>query len=362
MLKMEKFSIQKKVLHDKETEKEIWEIGFQENSECVANYFYNQSFSPDERYFIFASDRNGKVELYRMEVDGDEAVRITENFNQWYCWKVYNQEVICNDGETFFAINIFDLSKRIISKKTDDNAIIYETPVVSGDGNKIACLYQKDNSVWSIVCAELKGSELFDVYKFDSKYHHVSHLQCAPAENFILTFAPLPDRQNNFNLPPSERARAWKLDIEKGVAEPFLIMPVGYRATHEYWGQKNNERLYFHKKTVPNFTPTSIASIDIHGNDLRVHFFSENRKLGHSFVSPDTRFMVSDVQEPGNNELYLIDMQTGKSEILCWPDSSCSSQRNQLGHVHPSFSSKGNYIIYSSDRTGKTKVYIIPLK
>ena len=30
-------------------------------------------------------------------------------------------------------------------------------------------------------------------------------------------------------------------------------------------------------------------------------------------------------------------------------------------HVHPSFSPKGNYICYTSDRTGVPQVYVVPV-
>jgi len=103
---MEKFRIKKNIIYDRKTGKEIWEIGNQSNFDCVANYFYNQSFSHDEKYFIFSSNRTGNIELYRMELESDEVVQITENFNHWYGWVVYNDQVICNDGERIFAINI----------------------------------------------------------------------------------------------------------------------------------------------------------------------------------------------------------------------------------------------------------------
>jgi len=355
---MEKFRIKKNIIYDRKTGKEIWEIGNQSNFDCVANYFYNQSFSHDEKYFIFSSNRTGNIELYRMELESDEVVQITENFNHWYGWVVYNDQVICNDGERIFAINIYDLTVREISRKTKDGEIC-GTPVISGNGKNICCLYREQEK-WSVVISEIDGSKLIDAYEFPSEFEQISHLQSVPGEKLLLSFAPLPDHQNNFDLPPSKRARTWILDIETQVARPFLIMPEGYRATHEYWYNGNNCRLYFHKKTVPHWTPASICSIDLNGDDFKQHFYSESRKLGHSFIYKN--FIVSDVQQPGENELYLINIETGKSEIICCPDSSCSPERNQLGHVHPSFSTKGNYIIYSSDKNGKTHIYIVPLK
>lgn len=357
---MEKIKASKKVLYDKKTGKEIWEIGF-EGSDCVATYMYFQSFSSDERYIIFASNRTGKFELYRMEIETDEIIQITENFGRCYNFTCFNGEVIFSDEEKLFGLNIESLDKRIIIEKEKGWINIFGGPAISERNKKVACFYKDINGDIGIVYTDIESHEIKMTYRLPSEIKQVSHLIASPSEEFILTFNILPDKQDNFKLPPSERARSWKLDIEKKELEPFLIMEPGFRATHEYWGHGNNLRLYFHKKAVPNFTPVSIASIDINGSDYKEHFCSETRKLGHSSISYDNKFIVSDVQEPGENELYLINLETGKSEILCWPNSSCLPERNQLGHVHPSFSPTGKYIIFSSDRNGKTSIYILPL-
>jgi hypothetical protein len=178
-----------------------------------------------------------------------------------------------------------------------------------------------------------------------------------PGDRLVLaTTAPGRDRQNDPTLPAAQRARTWALDAETGAFGPLLVMPPGFRATHDYWGPDG--RYYFHKKTVRTWTPTWVASQDIRGGDYREHFRSDDRKLGHSCVSPDLRWLVSDVQEPGRNELYRVDLKTGASEILCWPNSSVSGP-NQLGHVHPIFTTAPDLLAYQSDATGKCNLYLM---
>ncbi|MCM8785392.1 MAG: oligogalacturonate lyase family protein [Candidatus Omnitrophica bacterium] len=350
----------KKIFYDRKTGREIWEIGI-EGSDCVPTYMYFQSFSQDERYIIFASNRTGKFELYRMEIETNQIIQITKDFGNCYNFTCFNEEVIFNDGETITGINVETLEKRIIIEKEEEWLSIFGGPAISEKNKKIACFFKDINENIGIVYTDIENPEIKRIYRFPLWIKEVSHLIASPSDEFILTFNILPDKQDNFQLPPTERARAWKIDIEKEKLEPFLIMPKGFRATHEYWGHNDNLRLYFHKKTVPNFTPVFISSIDISGSDYKEHFYSETRKLGHSSISYDNKFIVSDVQEKGENEFYLISLETGNSEIICWPNSSCSSERNQLGHVHPSFSPSGKFIVFSSDFNGKTSVYIIPL-
>ncbi|HOM26010.1 MAG TPA: hypothetical protein PKV21_00695 [bacterium] len=358
---MEKIEGKKEIFYDRKTGREIWEI-YIEGCDCVATYMYFQSFSPDERYIIFSSNRTGKFELYRMEIESDDIIQITENFGKCYNFTCFGKEVVFNDGEKIVGIDIETLEKRVIIEKNKDWEGIFGGPAISEKNKKIACFFKDKNGKIGIVYTEIENPETKEIYRLPSEIKEVSHLIASPSKEFILTFNILPDRQDNFKLSPSERARAWMLNLETEKFEPFLVMPSGFRATHEYWGHGENKRLYFHKKTVPSFTPVFIASIDINGNDYREHFYSDTRKLGHSAISYDNKLIVSDVQQVGENELYLVNLETGKSEILCWPDSSCLPQRNQLAHVHPSFSPSGKYIIFSSDRKGRTSVYILPLK
>lgn len=83
-------------------------------------------------------------------------------------------------------------------------------------------------------------------------------------------------------------------------------------------------------------------------------------KLGHSCISRDGRRNVSDVQDAKDNELYLVDLVTGTSEVLCWPDSTL--QDGTVGHVHPSFNFAGDGVIYTSDKPGKAAVFIVPVR
>ncbi|MCM8766969.1 MAG: oligogalacturonate lyase family protein [Candidatus Omnitrophica bacterium] len=357
---MEVIKGKKKVFYDRKTGREIWEIGI-EGYDCVTTYMYFQSFSQDERYLIFSSNKTGKFELYRMEIETNQIIQITDNFDKYYNFTCFNQEVIFNDGRTITGINLETLEKRIIIEKEKEWLFIFGGPAISEKNKKIACFFKDINENIGIVYTDIENPKVKGVYKLPLWIKEVSHLIASPSEQFILTFNILPDKQNDFQLPPSERARAWKINIEKEELVPFLIMPEGFRATHEYWGHNDNLRLYFHKKTVPTFTPVFISSIDINGSDYKEHFYSETRKLGHSSISYDNKFIVSDVQENWENELYLINLKTGTSQIICWPNSSCCSERNQLGHVHPSFSPSGKFIIFSSDFKGKTSVYVIPL-
>ena len=102
--------------------------------------------------------------------------------------------------------------------------------------------------------------------------------------------------------------------------------------------------------------------MNIQGGDLKVHYENDTIKLGHGVSSRDGRWFISDCQEPVINELVLLNLESGEAQVLCWPNSSVDGGHARQAHVHPSFSPKGNYICYTSDRTGVPQVYVVPVK
>lgn len=345
-----------KKFRDEKTGREVWRLTSWDDVNCVSTYFYCKAFSRDERYIIFASDKTGKFELYRLEIETGETIQLTDNLARLY-YNVHpdGREVYYHGDKGIHAVDIETGEERVVADISERGwEYTYGGPSISGDGRKVVCLYKHDGGA-GIAMADCEGSSFEDIYRCNKI---LSHVQINPGDNSIISFVILPDKQNIPYLPPEKRARAWKLDLDTGEATPFLVMPPGFRATHEYWSPKG-DRLYFHKKKVPGWTPTSIASISVNGDDFREHYVSKTRKLGHSCINPQGKIIVTDVQQPYFNELISINLETGKSQILCWPNSSV--KRGQLGHVHPSFSFSGEKVLYTSDVTGKSQVYMVYL-
>jgi oligogalacturonide lyase len=162
-------------------------------------------------------------------------------------------------------------------------------------------------------------------------------------------------------LPMDQRARTWKIDLRQGTDRQFLTVPYGYRATHESW-TRDGSRFFFFRKTRPGWAPVAICSIDKEGGDFRLHYESDTIKLGHGSTSRDGGWFISDCQEPGINELVLVNLQNGEGTVLCYPNSTVDGGHDAHAHVHPSFSPQGNFVVYTSDRSGTPQVYVVPIK
>jgi len=187
----------------------------------------------------------------------------------------------------------------------------------------------------------------------------LSHPLICPTNPDLITFVPGPDTQNDMSLPMEKRARTWILNLKSGEAKPFLMMPYGFRATHESWSA-DGRRFFFFKKSVPGWKPVSICSIDQDGSNWREYYRHDAIKLGHGISSQDGHWFLSDGQDPDKNPLILINLQTGEATFLCWPNASMKEEAGQHGHVHPTLSFSGRYACYTSDATGVPQVYVVP--
>jgi len=76
----------------------------------------------------------------------------------------------------------------------------------------------------------------------------------------------------------------------------------------------------------------------------------------HSASSRDGEWIVADTNWP-NEGLYLVHVPSGRFALLCQPGASCGHP--QWTHPHPFFTPDGASVVYQSDATGVTQLYII---
>ena len=367
----DKFTTRITTFTDPKTDRSIRKMTSWDGAHCIATYMYSQALSRDERFLFFASDRTGLLQLYRLDTASGETVQVTDvppeprtdisGIIAWCSVHPDLQELFYCTGQGIFAVNVATLEERLVTRP-EPGRVLFAFPMASfmADGRHAIVTCRLADGHPAVCLADVRGGPLEVVHRWpDPKGALDNLLGGRRGDRLVITFAPSPDLQNKRDLPPEQRARSWQLDPATGKAEPFLVMPPGFRATHETWAPPRKDRLFHHKKTVPQWTPASVESIAGDGTDRRVHFVSPDRKLGHSCVSPDGAYLACDVQDPAGNELYLVDLRTGKSQILCWPNSSVADGTS--GHVHPSFSPTGRSVVYTSDAAGKAAVFMVDI-
>ena len=350
---------EKQVLTDAQTGKTVWQMTKGE-PKSVSCYQEVEAFTADEKYVIFSSNRTGNFQLYRAELESGDLAQLSDvsDFRSISFGIARNgREVIYTAGWRVFAVDVHTGQDRmVIDFEGKTPSPPSGAPVaLSGNGDRVVVAYDTGKDTTMLAFGLVETGEFHEIFEWQGK---LSHAQICPGDSNLVTFDPGPDTQNDMSLPMEKRARTWILDVEKNEARPFLITPYGFRATHEYW-DFSGDRLYFHKKSVPGWVPTTISSINREGGDWQDHYESLDRTLGHSSIDRGNSFIISDVQAKDENELWRIDLKTGKGEVLCWPNTS--PIQDQTIHVHPSISPPGNFVDFTSDRCGSSDVYVFPL-
>ena len=393
---MRSFPAEKRVYRDSESRRDVVQFtnGPWQNRTTYAALC---PFSAEDRYLVFASNRTGSWQLFRGHIASGEICQLTDR--QYVQFETFNvappgSEVFYQAGVQVWGIDIETGDERLAvdaSAIADHRLGGYLT--FSPDGLKTVLTYQpRAGGQSALAVAALDGSSIETVHVCDLG---TSHARWVPGDPDRVSFSPAPGRQNDPDATPEQRARVMLLDLDSGRTQPLLIPDAGWRYTHEFWSP-DGARLYAHRKHVPDWTPASIVSVFKTGGDECVHYTDHALKLGHSDISPDMSLIATDIQEPHNNSLLLLDMKTGKAEQLCTVNASMAPDpgerppkplagdrdawpayyraygpfgRNALAwdqggighgmHPHPCFSRTGKWVQYASDVSGTRQVYLV---
>lgn len=352
-------TIERITYKDSTTGNIVWQIT-SHDSISEAFYFYANSFTSDDRYAIFRSKRSGRWEVYRYDLLSGEIDQLTDEGISDACIHPNGKDMCYISGWKYCRMDVHSKIKTEVLEFTGKlHSVPHFRPTFTNDG-RFTLVYTRDGDINCLYRVDITSGEILKV--FDEKNSAgFSHQLINPVDPNIITYVPLPDTQNELGLPMEKRPRTRIIKVDQGTNAPFLITPYHYRATHDSWSPLG-DRLFFFEKTVPDWIPASVGSVDIKGKNYTRHYTSNSIMLGHGTVSRDGIWFVTDGQESNKNPLILINLRDGKAKFLCWPNASINTPARV--HVHPNFSLSGDYVIYTSDVTevNKSQVYIIPIK
>lgn len=358
-----RLTIPKRIVKDARTGRELWIIS-PEGVNSGASYMYIMQFSPDERYVFYESEVSGALQLHRYEIATGALTQVTEGPGfEVLNWNVHpaGREVFYAAGGKVWAADIETLESRLVFDPSLHPWVGKRSDLImfSKKGRWFSFGFKSPEGLIGVGRASCDGKEVEHVYT-RPRGEGVQHVMfCNTEDEDWMSFAPAPDHQTEWSEPRERRARVYLVHARAGTVEPVFVQDNPLRATHEYWSP-NGDRLYFHRKTHRTWVPTAICSCDRRTRAMREIYLQDTLQLGHSFYTADERWIVTDVQKAHDNPLILIETATGKSKVLCWPNSSVAQGRDRFSHVHPSFSPKATYVLFTSDAGGLGQVYLVP--
>lgn len=376
---LDSFTTERKELRDPRTRRTVWQVTDGE-FECVAPYMDKIAWTRDDRFLVFNCNRTGYWQPYRLELETGEAVQICEvdcGAFRSVALTLTGEDAFCADGPLLRTANIYNFAHRVainwnfvLNAPATEGKAGADAVVLNRDGSKAVQAYLgRDGYPWILIVLT-DGTNEFETFRVPNHDVTPGHILFCPTDDRILSFHGYPDRQNNPNARPEHRAAQWRLDVRTMEMTPLVHVEAGYRATHCLWGL-SGERFYFHLKKVPTWTPTALCSVDAQGQDLRVHYGTTEHKLGHSCPSPGEKWIVTDSQDVPENILMLCNAERDEQDMLCWPNASIKRERPHKRRpdlpphtdtdTHPGFSLTGRYVHYTSDVSGRSQIYVVPV-
>ena len=194
------------------------------------------------------------------------------------------------------------------------------------------------------------GSGEYNILQRDS----IGHLQFCPDDPNLLYYAgPLTDRVWVINRDGTGNRRLYARNVEKNEW-----------ITHETWIPGTRELAF-----VDWNRGVRCVNVDT-GKERQVATFN----AWHAICNPNGTMMVADTNFPDIGIITFDPLdEKGEPKTVCYPNASSIGEHwngpfpyangpisvyaPQHTHPHPSFSPDGNYIVYTSDRSGYAQIY-----
>jgi oligogalacturonide lyase len=348
-------------------------------------YFYNPSITPQGRYLIFFSERTSLSNLFRLDLQSYEIVQLTDaepiRAEYWPFTESINgvgaclaaigndgQEVFYFEGTKLFAVEIESLKQRHLLSLPSTRRPSMLQANASGDTLVFATW---DESLFMERSQRAYAGERFPDEKFfqettstimrvDTMTGQAEEVMCK--EKFWINHVHLNPYNRDLILFCHEYSslpdRMWLLDVVHHNCEPIPGQGVDEWYEHEFWS-KDGQRVCFHGGSLSDNTQGFCGWCSPGGEAYtKAYHNTSGRAYGHYNLHPDGHTMVTDGEaRPGC--ISKVHLRDGKQvfEVLCRHDSYTFGD-DQRCHPHPSFTPDGRQVIFTSNRTGSSNIYL----
>lgn len=348
-------------------------------------YFYNPSVTPDGKYLIFLSERTGVGNLFRLDLQSGEIMQLSDaqplRAEYWPFTQAvrgvgaclpaignHGQEVFYFEGADLFAVEIEGLRRRQLLSLPADR----RPSMLQANGNGETLVFATwDETLFLERSQRAYGGEKFPDEKFfqettstiiriEASTGRADEILCR--ENFWINHVHLNPHNPDLILFCHEYSdlpdRMWLLDVANHQCEMIPGQGTDEWYQHEFWSA-DGKRVCFHGGPLSDNTQgfCGWCSPDGTGYTKAWHATS-GRAYAHYNLHPDGQTMITDGEaRPGCISKVHLRGEYQVFEVLCRHDSYTFGD-DQRCHPHPSFSPNGRQVIFTSNRTGSSNIYL----
>lgn len=330
-------------------------------------YFTNPTISENDKRGYFVSYRTGYPNLFSIDLESGELTQISDRVD------INAFSPSPSRSTPWIYVSARNVIRAISSETGEDRELC------QFDTNRLGnCSLNADGSLLGIGLRYADRCELAIVETATGKVEiateakEVGHIQFCPTDSNLLLYSG------------TATQRLWLFDRRTNENTWVYPQKKGEWIVHESWVSGSNEIIFAH-------WPKALRSIRADGNGLRT---ISSINAWHMCSNRKGDLFICDTNHPDRG-LVIIEPKTGKQRVLChpgatqrgtqWqffepavgagidtsiirsetpendkpphPDDEASVYGPQWSHPHPTFSTDGRTVIYTSDRDCWSHVY-----
>ena len=332
-------------------------------------YFLTPSFTPDQGYLIFTSYRSGKPNFFKLEFPNGDIVQLTDADDiHGYSGVISKEgtELFYSQADAIKAIHLDTFEERVLAEFQGGG--LGECSVSADEQFIVTAMKRDDKSHITVTATDGSGGKVI----YTSPDQTIIHPQFHPKHPDLIAYSgdPAP-RMWTIKRDGTENRSLYQHDNNEFlVHETFLGAQDELIVTHWPYSLRRMSLETLQMQTIADFNAWHIASN------------RDGTKVLCDTVHPDIG-------------LRLIDVESGEHAPICYPKSSSSGSQwktdryalaedwaaaQQAGdrekalswmemkvdtvygpqwtHPHPSFSPDEMAVVYTSDVSGHSQVYV----
>ncbi len=350
-------------------------------------YYYNPSVTPDGRFLVFYSERSGRNNLFRLDLDSGEIVQLTDaadvRAEYWpftppmrglsaclACLGDQGRQVYYFEGNDLYAVALEGLERtHLLTLPADRRPSILNADAA---GSTLAfatwdeALFH-ERSQWAYGGGKFAFTDAFfqettsTIVRLDTRTGHAEEV--ARKEHFWINHVLVHPTQPHLILHTHELSgqpdRMWLLNTLTGAHGPVPGQGPADWYMHEFWSA-DGERICFHGGPLGDDSRAFAGWCDATGQRYARHYHATpGRVYGHYNLHPGGQAMVTDGEgAPGCISKVHLHGDQQVFEVLCRHDT-LEPEEDQRTHPHPSFTPDGRQVVYTSARERGSNVYLV---